>query len=207
MDDVWLIIGTETAIYFELFARLLTGKRIKAIEEAVHSSTQETISRPRKSSHPSFRRNPKFGTQWIDVYAPKAKSNWPIEGWPYIPTLAFLDLGSRGNVNSVSNEFLEEKLNMTYRSTDDKIRGHETGFTPLSTVKIEFNHVDTNERGESEVDLPITLSFYVRNENDLFGQILLGLEYMRSRKHKIGLPTHKDMTKLNPDNSAPRMIQ
>lgn len=193
-----VLADAEIDSYFDMFTRLLTGKRIAAIEDAKDSSTEISPSRAPRYLHPTLRRYPTFGTQWIDIYAPRARANWPIEGWPYIPTLAFLDSGSRSNVNSVSKDFLEQKLNMEYRPTDVIIRGHENSFRPLGVVKIEFHPVDINSRGVCEADLPLTLSFYVHDENDLFGQILLGREYMRTRADKIGLPTYKEILKLSP---------
>jgi hypothetical protein len=198
-----VVMAVDPESYFQLFLRMLTGKRIKAIEDAKHSYEEKSPSRSPRHSHPSLRRSTTFGTQWIDVYAPRAEAKWPIKNWPYIPTLAFLDSGSRGNVNSVSKEFLQQKLNMTYQSTDVEIRGHEHTIRPLGIVKIEFHPVDTNKHGECEIDLPMTLSFYVHDESDLFGQILLGREYMKGRADKIGLPTYKETLKLSPGMSAP----
>ena len=178
---------------FSSMAGWLVGKRSEAIDEA-------KVKQP----HPSSRRSPAFGTQWIDIYAPKAEENWPIAQWPYIPTLAFLDSGSRGNVNSVSKDFLVEQLRISYKPTGDKVRGHAISFTPLGVTKIKFHPVEINARGEAKADIPVTLSFYVHDENDLFGEILLGSDYMESREDRgrIGLPTYKETKKMNPGRST-----
>jgi hypothetical protein len=178
---------------FSSMAGWLVGKRSKAMEEA-------KVEQP----HPSSRRSPAFGTQWIDIYAPKAEENWPIARWPYIPTLAFLDSGSRGNVNSVSKDFLVEQLKISYKPTDDKVRGHAISFTPLGVAQIKFHPIEINARGEAKAGIPITLSFYVHDENDLFGEILLGSDYIESREDRgrIGLPTYKETKKMNPGRST-----
>jgi hypothetical protein len=178
---------------FSSMAGWLVGKRCEGMKEA-------KVKQP----HPSSRRSPAFGTQWIDIYAPKAEENWPIAQWPYIPTLAFLDSGSRNNFNSVSKDFLVEQLKISYQPTRDKVRGHAISFTPLGVAKIKFHPVEINARGEAKADIPITLSFYVHDENDLFGEILLGSDYMESREERgrTGLPTYKETKKMNPGVST-----
>jgi hypothetical protein len=180
------------------FADSLADKRAKVIEEAKENPRRASNSVSRSSPHPSIRPSPKFGTQWIDINAPKARENWPNKNWPYIPTLAFLDSGSCGNINSISKDFLEKKLKMSYSPTNDRIRGHKTSFAPIGVVDLEFHPFDTNDRGVLQIDVATTRSFYVHDENDLFGQILLGREYMESRQDKIGLPTHKVTKKMTP---------
>jgi len=97
-----------------------------------------------------------------------------------------------------------EQLRISYKPTDHKIRGPEISFTLLGVANIKFHPVDTNARGESKADIAMTLSFYVHDENDLFGEILLGRDYMESREDKgrTGLPTYKETKKINPGENT-----
>ena len=153
----------------------LVGRRSEAMEEA-------KVKQP----HSSSRRSLAFGTQWVDIYAPRAEANWPKSGWPYIPTFAFLDSGSRGNVNSVSKDFLVEQLRISYKPTDHKIRGHEISFTPLGVTNIKFHPVDTNARGESKADIAVTLSFYVHTRTIYLARFFLDATIWRVEKVKAG---------------------